>query len=282
MASGAKLHPAYRLSSIARPVDPRYPTNRAVLVLMPVAAVAAGIQAAVRDAAIADVAWSAGAGALTLFLCWAYVRELSPDDNPAAFIAVGLAAIGFGVWGAPSVWLVAVALGMLRIVSRCVGRPALPSDTAIVTLGAIALTLWGIPAAGIIAALGFAMDGLAAAPRRIHLVTALATAAAAAVRIAGHGLPIAPRPPREWLYAGLSAAALLLVAALHPAPASKADITSDRLDRTRVRLALALGAVACLLAQLPGDTATQALYWAASGGVLIGFLAGRFRARDAA
>ncbi|MFW6084190.1 MAG: hypothetical protein ACODAA_03160, partial [Gemmatimonadota bacterium] len=70
-----------RLTSIGRSIDPSYPTNRAVLLLLPVAATVAGILAASRGAGLREMLLQAGGGALAAFGAWAVAREIAPDDE---------------------------------------------------------------------------------------------------------------------------------------------------------------------------------------------------------
>src|SRR5687767_1116546 len=96
MLSGpTPLHPCYRFSGIARPIDPAYPTNKAVLLFAPVVFLLGATFAYVGGSSFGQILLAGCNAALLLFLAWALTRELSPDDNPAAFVAVGIA---LAVW----------------------------------------------------------------------------------------------------------------------------------------------------------------------------------------
>ena len=85
----------YRLTSIGRPVDPRYPSNRALLIVLPLLAVASvglrGVLDLERSALTVTLQ-----SLLVGFAAWALTRELAPDDDAAAFVALALAWIGAG------------------------------------------------------------------------------------------------------------------------------------------------------------------------------------------
>ena len=71
----------FTYTSIARPVDPSYPTNTAVLVLMPIGgAIAAGVALSSGTPwgmSIMDAVY----GLLVVFGSWALTREVAPDET---------------------------------------------------------------------------------------------------------------------------------------------------------------------------------------------------------
>ena len=168
-------HRIYRITSIGRPVDPAFPTNRAVLWLLPVAALVAGLAAYLGGAAAGASVSAALRGSAVLFGAWALGRELAPDDNPAAFVAVALAFGLFLVLPPPDLLLLFTTLLLVRIVNRSVGPPAKLTDAVAVT-GMVALALHGGAHAAFaaVAALAFVLDALLPAPRRLHLAFATA------------------------------------------------------------------------------------------------------------
>jgi hypothetical protein len=189
----------YEISALGRPLDPTYPTNRAVLVLLPVAALVAGIVAATGpgEASLWDVAVAGAEGALAAFGAWALAREIAPDDEAAAFVAMGL---GFGSWLLVDAALlpVFVALAFSRLVNRSTGLPATLFDSTVV----VALALYAswqarTPLPALVGALAFALDAA-----------------------------LAPGLARQWLFAGLCAAGGIVMALSGIAP----DYTPNRPD----------------------------------------------------
>jgi hypothetical protein len=164
----------YRFSSVARPVDPAYPTNRAVLRLLPVVAVAAvvaavlGIGHATPTQAVLGVTLSAFGG-------WALTRELAPDDNPAAFMSLVLAAGAQLVFGPVSVIPLFVALVLARIVNRSTGlRPRIVETALLVGFVCWAMARLDDPMIGLAAGLAFFLDASLARPARWQLVSGFA------------------------------------------------------------------------------------------------------------
>lgn len=127
------------ITALGRPLDLSWPTNRAVLWLMPVlAAFGAGL------------AWWSGAGgmgmaalraALLGFGAWAVARELAPDDHAGAFIAMGIALTTLLNVPEPGFFLLFLALFLSRVLNRSTGLELKPTDAAAVLVLAGA-TAW--------------------------------------------------------------------------------------------------------------------------------------------
>jgi hypothetical protein len=270
-----RLPAVYRLSHLARPVDPRYPTNRAILVLMGLALVLAGGHALWRGAAPA-AALSAALSALgTVFFTWALGRELAPDDNAAAFVGVALASVAWVELGEPNLWLVAYAVALTRVVNRSTGLGAKLSDSTLLVAGALAL--------------GY----------HRHEIAIVGTTILALVLDAR----LEPRQPRQFAFAALAAAGLafllwrhdfetppstnvmpwwlLLMAVLacaacvarHPEPVSPCDVGVERVDKRRVQAGMLLALVLAVWAtRTASSLAAPAAVWSAFAGVLAGRL----------
>jgi len=91
-----------RVSALARPVDPSYPTNRALLLGLAPLLIAGCLYGMLRGGDWAEALRSAGWLVLAAFLGWALARELAPDEDLAAFLAVALTVAAWAVWGDPA------------------------------------------------------------------------------------------------------------------------------------------------------------------------------------
>ena len=120
MANSINRDGIYKITSIGRPLDPSYVTNKAVLLLMPAAGIVAAAASVFRDASGLQIAASALAGVIVVFGTWALARELVPDDNPTAFVSMGLALATLLVVDSPNLLLLFVTLFLVRIVNRSV------------------------------------------------------------------------------------------------------------------------------------------------------------------
>jgi hypothetical protein len=246
----------YTITSIGRPLDPAYPTNRAVLGLLPLAAVVAGGFAAGGGVGIAGVLGRAAGGALAAFGSWALAREIAPDDEITG--AFGAMALGFTTYLVFEAALVPVfaALFFARLVARTTGLAATGPDSLVVT--AIALfAAWsaGSPWPAAAGAAAFSLDAvLAPGLARQWLFAGLCAAGAVALTSAGLAPDIVPVQPD---LVPRTAATIIVVGAIALIAGTRnvgalCDATDEPLSVTRVRA----GQLVTLL---------TALAWAAAG-----------------
>ncbi len=237
-----KLTGMYRFTSIARPVDPAYLTNRALLIVLPLlAAVSAGV-AWFSDTGDGPLS-AAFSGALVAFVAWALTRELAPDYNGVAFVALAFAWVGSIAFDMRQVLLAFVALLLVRIVNRSTGLPARAFDT----LSVFGFCTWAAvnlqqPLILLVASLAFALDASLARPRRLHYLAAAAGLAAFGWLLISGSNPFAgDLNGQDWLLAGVIALGVALVVRASPEPVSYCDTSPDRLDRARVNAGLVIG-----------------------------------------
>lgn len=272
------MHPLYRMTHLGRPLEPRYPTNRATMILMGIALLGGAAQTLLLGGGVRDALAAGPLAMLTVFFSWALGRELTPDDNAAAFIGVALSAIAWVVLGRPDVLLLATAVGFTRLTARTVGEPCMTHDTILVVVLGTVLTLWlGKTAIGIGAALALALDAVLPAPRRFHLPLALVPLAAVAVDIARHGLERHPLGSWRWAFGALTAVTMALIVT-YPKPRSTCDMRNQPLAQRRLQAGVFVTGVVALWSTLIEPPAASAPLWAALAGVALGRLAAVVRA----
>jgi hypothetical protein len=240
----------YQYTSIGRPLDPSYPTNKAVLLLMPVAAVLGATVAWYGGGDLLQVFQEALLFSLVLFGAWALARELDPDDNPAAFISVACAMVVALTVDSPGVLIVFVTLGLVRIVNRSTGLTARRLDSMVVTALSIAVVyLTESPLFGAVAALAFILDGSLKDPQRQQWLYGLVCLGGTIVYMVDHDIsPGHLRAPDE-LIGWLTVLFLLIFAldtALTRTVRSTGDVGGRPLDVNRVRGGMAVGLCAAL------------------------------------
>jgi len=245
----------YRFTSIARPIDPAYLTNRALLIVLPLLMLASGGLASLYDMGGGPAA-AAFSGALAAFAAWALTRELAPDYSGAAFVALALAWIANVAFGATSVLLVFVALLLVRLVNRSTG----PRWRLLDTLGVLGFCIWAAvsmrqPLILGVTAVAFTLDATLREPLRRHYFAAAACVPVFIWMLLGDaGLIADGLTAWDWGLIGVSAGGIFLIAATSPEPVSYCDTSPDRLDRVRVNAGLVIGwlaAVQALLANGP-------------------------------
>lgn len=271
---------------MGRPIDPSYATNRAVLWLMPAGGALAALAWVLQGRGEPSAAGTAAlVGAAVVFGAWALTRELAPDDNPAAFVSVGLGVATWLLVDAPRLLLLFATLFLVRVVNRTVGLPArLPDSIAVAGMTVWAALTGSGPLLGVVGALAFAGDAVLGDGRRRQLVFAALCLAGAGVAVHRHGL--GPADPASWM-----AVSVWLIAIVGVAYAltivrtrrvgSLGDATGTPLSLSRVRAGMAIGLLVALQALSAGAAGLQSasLVWASLAGVALGRVGGWIRRR---
>jgi len=240
----------YSLTSIGRPLDPSWPSNRAVLILSPLAAVAGMALSLWAGAGVRTVLYSAFAFALAVFGTWALARELLPDDHAAAFVSMALGFLACTSYATPGLLLLFSTLGLVRIVNRSTGLAARTSDSLLVTI----LVIWTVyachnPWFGAVGALAFFLDGILKKPLKRQWLFALICFGSMVVFVVDYDVtwwPVfVPDTLLEWiavLVLLLFSMNLLLLKKIH----TKGDTSQERLELERVKAGMAIGILAGL------------------------------------
>ena len=158
------------VSGIGRPIDPNYATNRAIALITLLIIVFGFVFKILTGQSIIDsVLWGLQAG-IAVFLTWAIDREIDPDYNAPAFIAVGLYFVAMVVLGLPALGTLFWLLLAVRIINRITGIPATIVDSAAFIILGMWLSYQGNLGIGILTALVFLLDAWLPSGRRIQFL----------------------------------------------------------------------------------------------------------------
>lgn len=260
-----------QFSHLGRAVDPRYPSNRLIVVLATLAGVLVGLGEQANGLRLGEAAPRAVSAAFVVFLAWAVARELDPDVNFSATVAAVLAFVAYVGLGSASLWPVLALMMLARICNGVVGLPPLVVDYGY-TLAVVALALGS--GMGVVAWIGVAVL-LYQASIGNHRWVALG---AAGVALAMGGYALTQTVEREGAAGVLIGAgvigALAVPALLHASAAltSMDDLNRAPLKREAVRIGQGvIWAGAGLLAVWMGSRGVVALtpLWAALAGVVV-------------
>jgi hypothetical protein len=238
-------HPIYRVSSLGRPLDPRYKSNRLAIL----GSAAAGLLILwFNFFASTPLDTSAVTAAIGVFLAWAIGRELDPDRPRVAALAMAISLPAIFL-GPPALMLGFGTLVATRAISGTVGAPLQRVDL---------LALVGM--AGLLGAGGItsvALPGLLVAAvlsernRRgpIPLVAGMVVAAGVGAAVARPSLVWEAATGTEFVLLGLT-----IGAAFSQAPAAIASLADlgGRMSSHRIRVSR----------------------WVAAGTVALGFILG--------
>lgn len=273
--AGANLTGVYRFTSLARPIDPAYLTNRLLLIVLPVVGLLSAGLAFFHDMGGGPLS-AALTGALVGFAAWALARELAPDYNGAAFVALAFAWIANIAFGASLVLLLFVALALVRVVNRSTGLPLRPLDT----LGVLGFCAWAAintdqPLILLIASVAFLLDATLEKPlRRHYLAAAVCLAIFVWMLRDDTGLIASDLSVRDWSLIGAFALGVALFATMNPEPVSYCDISPDRLDQVRVSAGLIVGWLLAVQALLTNGRSAwlETPIWACMIALLLSFV----------
>lgn len=262
----------YQYTSVGRPLDPAWPSNKAVLVLLPLAAILGATLEWADGGTPGAVLLRALNLALALFLSWALARELDPDDQSVAFISLAAGVLVGMLLDSPGLLAAVATLGLIRVVNRSTGLPARKSDSVVLVLLTITVIYsTGSPLFGGVAALAFVLDGSLKEPLRHQWVFALVCLGGMVVYLVDHdgglGLPGTPNSLFEWLsvlFLLMFALDILLTRRIR----SRGDINDRPLLVGRVRGGMAVGLLAAL--QSVDRPENVAVIVAAIAGICVG------------
>ncbi len=263
----------YRFSSVARPVDPAYPTNRAVLRLLPVIAVL-GAVASILGLSGATPLGAAVAFTLSAFGGWALTREIAPDDNPAAFVSMVFALGVQLAFGPVSVIPLFVALLLARIVNRTPGlEPRVPETLLLTGFFMWAMVRLEDPMIGMAAALAFFLDASLAQAARWQLATGFACFLGALYFVlqAGIAMPaLAGLQGPAFVAVTAIVSAFFLVLILTRDILAVGDVSGEPLDLKRVQSGMFIvGFLAVTAPVYAGDAGFNPLLLACLAGVAV-------------
>lgn len=148
------------ITNIGRPIDPRYPSNLAVVIFSGLVFVLFMVINLLDDVSFSD---SLEAGFLVAgfaFLAWAVAREIDPDYNLTAYVAMVLAVGAYQIWGGTNLLGVALVMMGLRLVNRVIGLKPKITDNIIIALGAGVLSYQGHPILGVAIISAFSLNAL--------------------------------------------------------------------------------------------------------------------------
>ena len=240
-------------SGIGRPLDPNYPTNRAIVaVAVLVGLVGGAVQLFITGSGLLDsFVWSVEAAG-GVFLAWALSRELDPDNEMSAFVSAGLWILSLAVINAPRLLALLWFLWSLRIVNRTSGLAAKPLDSVLfLTLGSwLAFQTSGIYI--VMTAVVFVLDGLLEpANRRQYIFAGLSALPGLALFLALDALFAAFQFSRGVIVPLVVIAILFAsVIASYRRVEVRGDYTGEPLDPTRVRAAQLIALITALLVGL--------------------------------
>ena len=161
-------------TSIGRPVDPRYPTNMAISIIMAITTLAMFVFQLFTGTNFVQAGIQGIMAGLTIFLVWAFAREIDPEEQLSAFVPVVLMFIVlFTIDAGYNLLVLFYMMTLARIVNRSVGLPAKLTDSVIILVftGIIAYLYGWIYA--LLGVMAFLLDAMLPEANNRHKLFAL-------------------------------------------------------------------------------------------------------------
>jgi hypothetical protein len=157
------------ITSLGRVIDPRYPTNLAILLISILAGgVVFGLSISTGEDFLASIIAAFPLG-ISVFLTWAIGREIDPEHDLAAFVGLLLVIPGYWLLGTPDLVMVLTVLLLLRMLTRTTGlQPKLLDSFTILAFGTL-LVLRGNWFFGFVCAVALFLDSRLPEPGRQNL-----------------------------------------------------------------------------------------------------------------
>lgn len=261
-------------SGIGRPLSFKYPTNLAIITITLLSFLASlSVKLIAGDPFDNSIIWSFGFCA-SIFFSWALARELDPDNNSSAFIAVFLMFAVLLFSTTPSLLGLFWFLLMVRIISRIIGiRPTVFDLLIFITLSVI-LTFQSGWFYGLAAIISLYANSYFDGEQKKGMVLGLMmlVLSSAAVLLSDNY----PAELGEFGYgvilSGAAAALFIFMSLKSSKVLAKTDVTDKPLSAERFLLARLTAVLTGLTAVLlRGNAGFEELYslWAAVYGVLI-------------
>jgi hypothetical protein len=165
----------YHFTSLARPIDLNYPTNKAIATLTMIVFGASIILLMATGGVILDSTVESLIAGLIIFLSWTIAREIDPDYELSAFFSAGLSLIGLIFLDIPSLIVLFWILLLARMVNRSTGLPARIFDSFVILTLAGWLTFNGYVVVSWITSVAFLLDSFLSRPQRHQSLFAIIT-----------------------------------------------------------------------------------------------------------
>lgn len=157
------------ISSLARVVDPRYPTNFAILIIAALVGGGYLIYTLYAGTDLFSAISAAFSFAVGVFLTWALGREIDPEHELAAFVGLLLFIPGYLFLGAPDLIMLLAILLLVRMLNQTTGlQPKLLDLLAIIALVAV-LVVRGALIFGVFCSAAFLLEAWLGESRNRYL-----------------------------------------------------------------------------------------------------------------
>lgn len=271
------------VTSLGRPIDPKYPTNLAILIATPVAALAGVAVSLAVGNGLGTALGDAFYAAFSVLMAWIIGREVDPEHDLSAFVGSALAFLAvIALPENPNLLAVFLLDPLTRIVNRTVGPPATRLDLFIILGGSLLFVLFGRWQLGIVAVVALLMDAFLYPRHPSSAVFAAGVMGGWVIYVVAIGIDPFGDLTLPYIVVALAIAVFFIGTILSVrVDKVRSDVTNQPLQKNRVRGAMILVLLTGLLLFAHGDKGIQAVspLWATMLGVSLYYVFLRVRDR---
>lgn len=158
------------LSTIGRPVDMNYTTNRIITILMGLIFIITFFMEFFRESTIVESLIFAVIYSVSVFLCWALGRELDPEYDYSAFIGIIFLFLPFFMIDGMNLFFILWLLFSLRMINHTTGKPAGIVDIFFYLIITVLFSFILYPFIAVLAAVTFVFDVWYAERKNINIL----------------------------------------------------------------------------------------------------------------
>ncbi|MCJ7688434.1 MAG: hypothetical protein MUO60_03835 [Clostridiaceae bacterium] len=147
-----------KISSIGRPLDFKYKTNKAIVIITTITIIIGIALSITNQLKMPNLIFTGVSFGITFFISWAISREIDPDNPISAFIGLIPLFIILFFWPETNIAILFWLLISLRIINRTIGLPARIFDSTMLFAISFLLSYFYSPLFGFLAAIVFLAD----------------------------------------------------------------------------------------------------------------------------
>ncbi len=161
-----------KISSIGRPLDFNYKTNKAIVIITTITIMFGFVLSILKEFTISNVILLGVSFGITFFVSWAISREIDPDNSISAFIGLIPLFIILFFWIETNIIILFWLLISLRIINRTTGLPARIFDSGMLFVISVLMSYFYSPIFGLLSTIVFLFDAKLIDGQKFQLIFA--------------------------------------------------------------------------------------------------------------
>ena len=184
---------AGKFSALGRPLNFSYKTNLMIAIITGVSMIGAFLFFLIYEPApFIEAVLNAFYFGISIFLSWAICREIDPDNNTSAFLAVLISFISLMFFTGQELLILFWLLLTLRLINQIVGKEASVFDLIILLGFAVFFAFDGYPLLVLLLTAAFFADAFLESKNKKSLMFGILTGALFVYTIFDYGFVVAP------------------------------------------------------------------------------------------